>query len=378
MTEKPPLLHQRIFSKQYQGPTEEASHNRGVDRFEQIFGTLGLDFDEVITLQLEKAVAYGESEVVVLDVGSGDAGIFREFLTDPDANVITREFLEAHQDVSLKLIGLTDALSPDAFFTEKPLHLKQQSLPLDQVQAHNYYYTLTRNQDLAHFLEKLGVSQLNMMLAIQSFRYMNGRAFKEVLSTALAKMPVGGQILIDGYFGSLPGFKGTWGDKGLDVHNRPENPSLGRYINEYTRTMPNWAAAERSTYPDRPQRLQLAQKAWQLFERISKRNAYPFFQQSDVDTARAPVENELNLLSHHYSDPEKEELVIAATIHKALLHLAQAKKSRDRDRKLQVMANLPNVRITSLEEDSEGKKKKIGVSGGASTLMVEKINANAG
>ncbi len=211
-----------VVANIYRGPREPAKHNRGIRAVEYGFGELDLSFDGLTRLYLEKALMEGRTEVVGLDIGSGQGGLMRSFLENPTLGEGTRDLLRYHPELRLKLIGFTDAPSVDMHLKELPLNANPDLVDNQngQISAANYAYTLTRWQTLKSFMDDKGIEGLDFILATKSLGFVSPVIFEETLHTGVdALVPPGqgfdekfqGGMFIAYYFGGhLPW---SWGSR---------------------------------------------------------------------------------------------------------------------------------------------------------------------
>lgn len=214
----------------YKGPTSASFHDRDFRRIESILPEVTDSLDTMITRSLEAAQQAGRSHATMVDIGSGDGGLIRNLLSDPQAGFQAREFLRTHPDFTMRLIGLTDASEAKDHLRENPLNadttqLDEENAAINtRIDAHNYFYSLTRTQTLNDFFQTQDIDTVDFAVAIESLRYMSPVVFEEVMQATLARMPSGAQFLATSFVGSHAGFTGSKNER-LNVQHIPPGVS---------------------------------------------------------------------------------------------------------------------------------------------------------
>lgn len=236
----------RVHTSLYNGPTSYTDHNRGVGQVETLFRELGNSFDSILTTRLEAAAQAGRSSVTVVDIGSGEGGMLRNFLTDPQVGEKSRSFLNQYPDFKLRMIGLTDSPDEAHHLTEKPLGEDESKLDDEarsintRIDATNYYYSLTRLQTLDRFFQAQNIEFMDLALATASLRYLSPAVFEEVVKTAVGKLHPGGEFIATGFVGSHAGFAGSRNER-LNVRNIPPGTSRKSMLYENNAEFPSGA-----------------------------------------------------------------------------------------------------------------------------------------
>lgn len=214
----------------YRGPTTEHTHNRNIDRCQRQWREHGLPYryDDLILEQLRLASAQGRTEVNHVDIGSGDAGIFNEFLTDPGSMRKTAKFLNTHPDLTIRLTGITDAPSTEAAYTSKHLPSSRSS----QLTGENCFFSLTAAQRLSMFLTGQNLNgAVDLFTATSSLQYLGPNNFRHVVEDIIANLRGSGSVMLGSAYSSLfPGMIFRGSDITLDIpeSNSADIPSLLR------------------------------------------------------------------------------------------------------------------------------------------------------
>lgn len=111
--------------------TEVQPQNRGVESCEKLWNReikVG-SFDDLILSQLENAKKQGRKKITVLDIGSGQGNLFRDYLSDAKTGTKSREFLSQNKDLRVDLVGVTDANSVEELLTEEEI-MEKKDIPL--------------------------------------------------------------------------------------------------------------------------------------------------------------------------------------------------------------------------------------------------------
>jgi hypothetical protein len=197
----------------YRGPTDRQRHDRGSEHFRAERMPDDKNFDERLCEQLERVQAEGRSELILLDIGSGDGGLFRKFLERPWENNLSRGFMYDNPNFRIRMVGMTDSPSPEAINTQKSVVPNETGLDDDdldinrRIKVENIYWSLTRTQTLADFLQANQVGSVDLVTATESLRYLSVPVFTEVVRTTWDRLSPGGQFVAQGLSRSEPGIK---------------------------------------------------------------------------------------------------------------------------------------------------------------------------
>jgi len=184
---------------------------RGLAKIDTFWDVLGMGgADGLFSGQIELALSQGRHEMNFLDLGSGDnAALIRQIINDKgdkDTSYLkkTRETLESHPDFRIRIVGLTDAKSPDDFLKRepiKPILSFTAPHPTDgQILAENVSYTLTPTQSLGRFLDEVGMKDLDIVSATMLFPYLDFGLFsRDVTAIIDALRPNGGTFIATGF-----------------------------------------------------------------------------------------------------------------------------------------------------------------------------------
>lgn len=214
---KPP-----IRAAVYHGPTTPDFHARDISTIQDGFlwnitekGNF-TTFDQLLLGHLERVAKTGGNSFTLLDVGNGNAGLYSDFLTNPDSAKASRDFLADHPDFKIKMVGLTDSPSPQNHNSPAPFDIDDSQLDKEnkrineQIEVDNRYWSLSRTQPLSQFFRENNIDKVDLALATESLRYLSVPVFKEVVLTVHNKLTEGGQFVVQGYGGAEPGFSGEW------------------------------------------------------------------------------------------------------------------------------------------------------------------------
>lgn len=235
----------RIIAHIYRGPTEPEKHNRGVRSFEGWFRKIADGYDDPLYLPssirrrgvmdgllvyyARKALEEGRSKITVLDLGSGAGGLSTSLKSDPAIVPQTRAFLWNHPDFHVDIVGLTDAPSEEMFLKELPLKINNSRLGLvdqtvnKQISIRNVACTLTRVQTLKDFLQVQGITELDIIFAIKSLRYLPRVIFEETIQSGVNFLVPEGRFLAYHYARNVPGYAGAR-DTGFNTNADPATP----------------------------------------------------------------------------------------------------------------------------------------------------------
>jgi hypothetical protein len=179
----------------YVGPQDEGTFSRTVDRCEHFWNEefpVGT-FDSMIHRQLEHAKFEQRNTVVVLDIGSGSANLFRDFVTRRVSESKTHQFLKQNPSISIQFIGITDARTPANFFQTE---YSNQNIP--QIQIKNVAYTLSYQQTMNAFLQRFSIEHVDLCVSTFALTYVGQNVFKQVLHV-LSHLSKAGEVMISNY-----------------------------------------------------------------------------------------------------------------------------------------------------------------------------------
>lgn len=187
-----------------QTSTEE--HGRGIKATDQEWQTekeISLPgYDAALAEQIELAIARGDTQLVVVDIGCGREGLIEDSINNSHLLQKTSALLKAHPEFKIRFLGLLDAKKPEEFGTHTTLFNKATP----NLSAETYKYTLTTQQTVADFLNGVEVQQVGLILATWSLAYMGGNTFQKVLEDSLAALVPQGKMLVHGYLNKHPGY----------------------------------------------------------------------------------------------------------------------------------------------------------------------------
>ena len=193
----------------YHGSRNAQEFGRGIKRCEAVWNKdrhVGT-FDDILVRQLNLAKSQNRNVVNILDIGSGDAILFKEFLNNPQICPQARKFLAENAQLSLRLIGITDATSPEQMYVTK--ELSQNTTLNSNIHARNVYYSLTARQRLNDFLVHEHIDELDLVTATWSLTYMGTNVFRQVMEDTINHLrPMGGEMIVAAYAEQeIPGFR---------------------------------------------------------------------------------------------------------------------------------------------------------------------------
>ncbi len=187
--------------------TQNWEHDRDIREIE---GTWRLEdefaiptVDQLLSEQIELAIASGKSEVAVLDIGSGDGGLLYDVVNHPKKLAKTWQLLQTHPELKIKLIGLTDAKKPEDFLAKIAIPTSTEN---PQLTADNYFYTVTATQTIEQFLEAAQQPEVQLILATVSLAYMGANTFSKTMDDSFAALGPSGKMLVSNYGTKHPGF----------------------------------------------------------------------------------------------------------------------------------------------------------------------------
>jgi hypothetical protein len=190
----------------YHGLTDRGSHARGVRTLEHAWNKelpVGT-FDELLLGQLRLADEAKRANVTIVDIGSGDGALLKSFFNAPAVLAGSLAFLEKHPEMNLRVIGITDAKTPQE-------HLQAITLSPageQQIQAQNIHYSISRTQTLSKFAQHLNIQEADIILSTWMMTYVGPSTFQQLMTDAIHLLrPNGGQMIVQAYAESeIPGF----------------------------------------------------------------------------------------------------------------------------------------------------------------------------
>ena len=195
----------------YQGPSDAIYTARSMATCEAMWNENEVKpgtFDDLLSAQLMQASTEGRTEVVVLDLGSGEAALIKNAVNDTglegSKTFKSRQVLSANPQLQVRLLGLTDARKPEDFLTSEVINPNSSyTIPHPtsrQITAENYRYTITPNQTLGQFLDAVNAPQLDLIVSTSFFFHLEGNVFDNtLLDSARALRSGGGKMLVRGY-----------------------------------------------------------------------------------------------------------------------------------------------------------------------------------
>lgn len=230
----------RIFSRAYAGRHSGGEERRGPEGWESAWNIRnktqenGVSYGSILVSSIEKAIDLGRSEVVIVDIGSGEGNLLwqtRNIVEDlPELKRVLRD----NSDFKIRIVGLTDAVSEDNFSEETTVSKNKQPAEETQIEAHNYHYTLTVKQDLGTFLREKQIEQVDLFFATWSTTYLGPKTFAGVVNDIVDFLVDGGRAYISayaedpmgynrGYMGGFElNFADEWYEKRGELIDKPE------------------------------------------------------------------------------------------------------------------------------------------------------------
>lgn len=207
MIDGEPIIGHKIASG-YHG-TEAQPQYRGVEACQNLWNKeikVG-SFDDLIFNQLENAKKQGRKKVTILDIGSGQGNLFRDFLSQDKLGSKSREFLSQNRDFNIEMVGITDAKTVDELLTEEEITAKgENTLPNNsQIKAKNIKYTLSFNQRIKDVLESQKIEGIDLCVSTVALTYLGPSVFENTLTDVVNNLHQGGQMVAYDYSGIAPG-----------------------------------------------------------------------------------------------------------------------------------------------------------------------------
>lgn len=228
------LSEKTVVSDVYHGSIDQSEHARTIASCEHAWNKERLigSFDSLLARQLLIAKDEGRENVTVIDIGSGDAMLFQNFVSNPTLCPETEKILKSNPKLKLKLVGITDSPTTQEMFVKK-----QFFSPTDlaeQISCWNEYYSLTATQTLDTILNKEGIENVDLALSTWCFTYMGPKNFEITLNSVIAHLrPNGGFMVAAAYAEQeIPGFirKDPSLPHDLDVRNIVDDESAANLL----------------------------------------------------------------------------------------------------------------------------------------------------
>ena len=354
-----PKPAERIFAGRYFGPNGPDYTARGVREVEIMLENL-VKFDHVLHGQLELALQAGRSEVVVLDIGSGEGELFADFLRNPKVGKKSRAFLGAHPEFKVRMLGLTDSPDAESHLREKPVNINEDKLDNEskrlkeeQLEIKNVYYTLTRTQTLEKFLQAQGVETVDFALATCSLMCFSPKVYEEVLQTTVAKMRKGGKFVASLIAPSIYDTFPTSYVDSLTTYGMPLGDAARKwliYVNTCPRSVKN--VAKYAKYPqDIKDERRALEAAWKTYERIG------VLTEADIAQARGAME--INVDGLDFTEREKFYVLANITLAGAFARLVSRKDEEFWQKASAVINNLKGITGDVLSYASDETPKAI-------------------
>lgn len=182
-------------------------------------------FDQLLSQQLEIAVNQGRTVVNVLDLGSGSGAIIKNIVQDggiveSSRMKASRAILLDHPELTVNILGLTDAVTHDEFLQRDPIRANSSfSIPSPtdkQINAENVKYTITDEQRVTKFLKEVGVDNIDLLISTSFFLHLSTEMFCQVMADVVAALrPAGGTMVASGYHSFLKEYF-EWHDKEIE------------------------------------------------------------------------------------------------------------------------------------------------------------------
>lgn len=332
----------KIHAAVYKGPTSPKYHDRNWSQIEKLLSRGNLSFDMALSRRLESMVKEGRTEATVLDIGSGEGGLMRSFLTDPEFCVNSKSILRSHPSIKLRFVGLTDAPVPSLHLTEKPLKADISGLDAgtlllnERVTAQNFYYSMTKKQTLEQFLHSKSVESIDVALAIETLRYLSPRVFEEVITTVMRRMQSGGEFIATSFVESIPGFRGVSNEQ-LDIHAIPEGVSRKSMLEENTSQFTKGAIKRAQQEGDLDTEMQAFEQAAATYKRLGVLTG------EDIQSVQENLDKDYR--NKHLNPREKLFLLANITLSMGFNNLRKQKLDKLIEQKLGILNGLQDARI---------------------------------
>ena len=207
MVNSEPLPKGHRIASGYHG-TEVQPQYRGVEACQNLLNKeikVGT-FDDLIVNQLENAKKQDRSKITILDIGSGQGNLFRDFLSNASLGQKTREFLSQNSDFTIEMIGVTDAKSVDELLEKKEITADALNSPDNsQIKALNIKYTLSYNQRIGDILKANNIDGIDLCVSTVAFTYLGPGTFENAVTDVIDNLHSGGQMVAYDYSGIAPG-----------------------------------------------------------------------------------------------------------------------------------------------------------------------------
>ncbi len=186
----------------YRGPIGRLVHDRPISACELQWQSsiTDLSLDYLLSTQLKIAISSGRSSVNVLDIGSGDAGLFKGVVHHPARIPETMNLLTANGSIRVDMLGLTDAKTSEDHLKEASNIYPPEGSPFS---VKNIGYTLTAAQTLREFLIHLGNPKIDLILATCSLQYLGPLTFNQTIRDALDSLRASGSLMLAAVYSNL-------------------------------------------------------------------------------------------------------------------------------------------------------------------------------
>lgn len=216
MAATPPSIEERVSYGIYQGGRGGARSDGDWAAYRhELRGSLEdrqprLDITATVVDAITAAAAQGRDEVVVFDFGCGQGCALEDVVQGRSPDIM--DAVRANPDIKLRLIGLTDlpairaaTMSPQELAAGKDIPLPEGSPP--NVSAHIDYYPVTAARTLEKYFESRGIAEIDLALAVRSFRYLPSKNLELTLQSIAHRLrPQSGVLAARQYAGSPLGF----------------------------------------------------------------------------------------------------------------------------------------------------------------------------
>jgi len=197
------MEHQALFNI-YNGPDTNRTHLDCAKEWKK----LGLgNIDALLTEQLIALQQRCKGEpayITIIDIGCGtNAALLKSIIHDSTVALETRKYLSFHPNLSLELVALSDAETPDMFGKTVDKEVIEQ----DDMRAKfkHVKYTLSAAQTFKNFLVQENIENIQLALGTWSLSYLSPNVFKEVVSTSVEYLDYHGRFIGVGYNDSVSG-----------------------------------------------------------------------------------------------------------------------------------------------------------------------------
>jgi hypothetical protein len=316
----------------YLGPVDIWATRRKIKNINELY-LHPTNFDSILKTHLERVQKNGGKELIFLDIGSGEGCLLDNLSKGQGVNQ-SIQFLSNNPDFKITAIGLTDA--PD------PSHQGQVARTYEskdkQITAINYFYSLHRSQPLSSFLNGIGIDRVDLVFGIESFHYFNTTVFHEVIKTIIDYLSPEGQLICIRYYGNPPGFMPQ--QRGFNYQNSKGDLKL-------------WQELIRQTSI-----FKIKDKE-EILDGLSVREIQDTLEQAQnlyihlgvldndlIEKSKVKIEE----IYRGYASEEKIKR-FARILNPAFNRWREKKIFQERDKKLNILNNIPNTDLIWLDDD---------------------------